>query len=258
MLHRAVSEIGHGEFDGPQISARAREYLQAAGLRPPAPHQGCPYLGGAFLAWLAIQDGLTPPLSPAVAQSWMTWGERLDRPTVGCVLVITGESAGGPLHVGMMVREAPQRYYVVGCNANVVEIRDVAAARVVAARRPPSSSLGTAVPIPSVAAAPITIHVTAAGRSAADSAEQHPFAAASRAVASHGQQSVIDDLDALKRQSVRAIAATAEAHHMTSANPKQWVSDLADLAAEVTSASTVESVRSVIERAKRRMEHEAI
>lgn len=251
MLQRAMAEIGHIDTDGHGISPRAAAYLLAAGVTAPLDGTSCPPIGGAFMAWLAIQDGMTPPVGAKKADAWMTWGDRLAHPTPGCVLVLTGDGGTLQHHVGVMLREAPGRYYVVEASRNVVAVRDYATNRVISARRPPTVLVAHAVPTQTTEPTTVNINVTV-GAHAVDETDAIKQTVSSRLlpVSESPGHLVLDDVDAMKRRAVRAIAAVVESHRLDMQDPDRWVDDLASLAAEITTATTVEAIDRTIDRAK--------
>ena len=250
MLQRAMSELGHIDHDGPSISARAAAYLLAAGIRPPEQHIACPPLGGAFMAWLAIQDGLTPPVTASDAESWMSWGERLARPMPGCILVLTGDDGTFRHHVGVMLREAPHRYYVIEANRNVVQVRDDATSRVISARRPPMVSTSPMPVMSATEPTTVNLNLTVSGQQTSSTLETVDPPRSFDAVAVQRPKATSDDVEELKRRAVLAIAAAAESHRLDVANPDRWLNELAALAAEITTSTTIESVSMSLERAK--------
>ena len=144
MLHRAIQETGQHERDGHQVSSRVAAYLQAGGVVMADTSGPVPYWGGSFLAWVAIKDGLTPPVAPSDPESWRDWGHPLVEPAAGSIVIMTDGAGRSQLRVGIVARAAAHRVYVVGCHDGVVGTRIYALDQVIEARRPPATQIVSA------------------------------------------------------------------------------------------------------------------
>ena len=100
-----------------------------------------PYWGGSFLAWIAIKDGLTPPVNPSDPESWRDWGHPLVEPAAGSIVIMTDGVGRSQLRVGLVARAAAHRVYVVGCHDGAVGTRIYALDQVIEARRPPATQI---------------------------------------------------------------------------------------------------------------------
>ncbi len=68
---------------------------------------------GVGLGYAVRLAGYALPSIPERASSWTTWGEAVDEPMLGDVLVFRRVGGG---HVGMYVGEDAESYHVLGCN----------------------------------------------------------------------------------------------------------------------------------------------
>lgn len=68
---------------------------------------------GAIMAWWMNQCGIKPPVGPARALAWATWGVPLPKPILGSILVYSREGGG---HVTMYVGESATHYFGLGGN----------------------------------------------------------------------------------------------------------------------------------------------
>lgn len=91
---------------------------------------------GAFTAYVLRNSGFDVPAQYASAKAWATWGQRLQRPAPGCIVVFNRDGGG---HVGFVVGEdAKGNLMVLGGNqGDAVNIRPFSVSRVVAYRYPP-------------------------------------------------------------------------------------------------------------------------
>lgn len=89
---------------------------------------------GLFAAIVAHRAGKTVPDSPLWARNWTHFGDGVNQPFLGDVLVF---SRGGAGHVGFYVAEDATAYHVLGGNqSNRVSITRIAKDRCIAVRRP--------------------------------------------------------------------------------------------------------------------------
>lgn len=118
-LRRARNEMGVSEVMGEKHNARILEYHAETKLKATSDETPwCSAFACAMMEW----SGVPSPKS-AAARSWLTWGEAIDKPTLGCVVVLkrgTSETSG---HVGFYVGEAPGFVQLLGGNqANTVSM----------------------------------------------------------------------------------------------------------------------------------------
>ena len=70
----------------------------------------------SFVNWSLAQVGIAGTGS-ALARSWLTWGEALDAPRVGCIVVLSRDDpAGWKGHVGFFLRAGAEDLYLLGGN----------------------------------------------------------------------------------------------------------------------------------------------
>lgn len=233
MLTRAMSQVGVIDTDRGQPTPMVKEYLAAAGIDAPA---RLPYWGGAFLAWCAMRDGLIPPLYPDQPDSWATWGEPLGEPLAGSIVVLAGGL--NVRRVGIVVRRHAGKLYIVGGDhGGAVNVQRADESKVIHARRPPNAHL-VAGPAPAQA---VDVRVTV----------EHQLDTPPLPIVPSGpfpelpEAPTADDIEALRRSVVTAMASAAEARPEDQAT----VLRLASIAADATTATTVDGVLQAKDRA---------
>lgn len=118
-LEIAEKEIGQHELVGGENS-RIVEYHSTTTLK--ATEDEIPWCS-SFVNWCMIKAGHKGTNS-ALAKSWLKWGQKLDRPTLGCVCIIkkkiveedksTGSSTG--YHVAFWLLQDAQYVHLLGGN----------------------------------------------------------------------------------------------------------------------------------------------
>jgi hypothetical protein len=106
-----------------------------------APAAGSSYYGGAVAKWMhGAGFGLTLPKHWYRARAWASWGQALDRPAHGCVVVFERKGGG---HVGLCVGEAVNGDLLIlgGNQGDAVNIRAFPRGRVLAYRWPPGREI---------------------------------------------------------------------------------------------------------------------
>lgn len=112
-LALAEKEIGVEEVAGPGNNPRILYYHQATSLK--ATVDEVPWCA-AFVGRMLLDAGVRPSGS-AAARSYLTWGVRLAKPTMGCVVVLwrgTPKSPNG--HVGFFVDQGESTVTLLGGN----------------------------------------------------------------------------------------------------------------------------------------------
>jgi uncharacterized protein (TIGR02594 family) len=91
----ALDEIGITEVPGPGNNPKIAEYLKAVDLpgNDAIPH--C----AAFVNWCLGQAGV-PGTRSALARSFLNWGFRINKPQLGCVVVLSRGTDQSKGHVG--------------------------------------------------------------------------------------------------------------------------------------------------------------
>jgi uncharacterized protein (TIGR02594 family) len=106
-LARAQAELGVKEIPGPEDDPRVVEYHSTTTLD--ATDDEVPWCS-SFINWCFVMETMRATCS-ARARSWLRWGVPMDRPPVGCVVVLArgGGNQPGPAvieaqgHVGFFV-----------------------------------------------------------------------------------------------------------------------------------------------------------
>lgn len=134
------SEVGQSDKDGAITSARVLEYMQAAGVDHPET-QDAPYWGPHFLAWLAIRQGITPPVNAGQSEAWRSWGHPAAEPAPGCIVILT-DGGGRRQHlVGIVERVAGDKLYVIGGDMDgQVGTKAFSMGQVIECRKPPQGT----------------------------------------------------------------------------------------------------------------------
>ncbi|MEW6405154.1 MAG: SH3 domain-containing C40 family peptidase [Chloroflexota bacterium] len=110
----ARKELGVKEIPGADNNPRVVEYLNAttnlsASVRSKDETPWC----SAFVNWVMGQAGIVGTRH-ALARSWQGWGEHIDEPYVGCIVVFQREQGFG--HVGFYLEETETHIKVLGGN----------------------------------------------------------------------------------------------------------------------------------------------
>lgn len=133
----ARGEIGVTEIEGPKSNSRIVEYAKVAiGVEAPDSEAWC----AKFVGWVFAKDGLdeTTGTRKANARSYLDWGEKLDKPALGCVVVfwrVSPKSWQG--HVGFYIRSDSTHVWVLGGNqGNKVSIAKYPKSQVLGYRWP--------------------------------------------------------------------------------------------------------------------------
>lgn len=97
----AINEIGVKEIEGPESHPRIVEYLKTCESLPESMKINdetawC----SAYVNWCVIQAGLKGT-NKANARSWLGWGQKIDYPNIGDIIVFyRGKRSGWSGHVG--------------------------------------------------------------------------------------------------------------------------------------------------------------
>lgn len=114
---KAKGELGTSEVKGKlHNNTRILDYHRSTNLnKKMAGRDETPWCS-SFANWCVKGSGLKGTNS-AMARSWMKWGEKLDTPREGCIVVFARPSAGPHSgHVGFFVKETAERIRVLGGN----------------------------------------------------------------------------------------------------------------------------------------------
>jgi uncharacterized protein (TIGR02594 family) len=135
----ARRELGTKERAGEHAdNPRVVEYLSATRIQPAMQHDETPWCA-AFVSWVLEQSGIRSTRS-AAARSYLSWGQALDEPRRGCVIVLSRTEAPAHGHVGFYLSSTEQHVLVLGGNqSNSVSIQEYPRDRVLGYRWPVSS-----------------------------------------------------------------------------------------------------------------------
>lgn len=127
-------ETGVDEVPGPEgHNPRIVEYHQATSLK--ATDDETPWCS-AFVNWCMLKAGV-PRTNSAAARSWLRWGQNLDAPRTGCVVVFSRLSNPSSGHVAFFEQTRGDRVLVLGGNqSNQVNISSYPATRLLGYRWP--------------------------------------------------------------------------------------------------------------------------
>lgn len=135
---------GAGTLDNPIIMAWAKEL---GGWYPAFyKHDSIPWCG--LFVGVTMKRGLpnvTLPANSLGALQWGFWGVRLEKPSVGAIMVFQRPGGG---HVSYYVGEDADTYHVLGGNqSDTVNVTRIAKARCTTMRWPPGVDLPTSGPV---------------------------------------------------------------------------------------------------------------
>jgi uncharacterized protein (TIGR02594 family) len=134
-MEHAERELARGvrELPGVQHNTRILEYHDATSLR--ATNDEVPWCS-SFVNWCLQHAGYEGTQS-AVARSWLRWGEELDRPTYGCITVLSRPGNPWQGHVGFYTDHRHDAVLLLGGNqSNAVSIAAYDPSRVLSYRWP--------------------------------------------------------------------------------------------------------------------------
>ena len=112
----ALKELGVSETKGVNHSPRVLEYHDTTTLD--ADTDEVPWCS-SFINWCIVKAGLKGTNS-AAARSWLDWGRRIEKPTLGCLVVFSRGSNPKAGHVGFYVESVNHGKHlnVIGGNQN--------------------------------------------------------------------------------------------------------------------------------------------
>lgn len=136
-VNLAMTELGTSEIYGVKDNPRIVEYLAAAKLggKQTGYIDEIPWCS-AFVNWLMQSTGFKST-GVGLARSWLEYGEVLDDPVVGCIVVVSRGTKKWQGHVGILLDYSDDWLYILGGNqGNKVSIRAYARNRLLGYRWP--------------------------------------------------------------------------------------------------------------------------
>lgn len=132
----ALAEAGVKEFPGSGDNPRVVEYLRSTNLGAPHSSNDETAWCSGFVNWCMERAGFEGTDS-AAARSWLNWGEKLDTPRRGCVVVFSRPPNSWNGHVAFYIGETPTHIKVFGGNqSDAVNISKYAKNRLLGYRLP--------------------------------------------------------------------------------------------------------------------------
>ena len=109
----AMAELGVANYAPGQSNPRITTYHDCTNLRG---YDDKAAWCSSFVNWCFGKAGIAGTAS-ALARSWLDWGQTLDAPVPGCIVVLyRGEPAGWTGHVGFYLRSDADYIYLLGGN----------------------------------------------------------------------------------------------------------------------------------------------
>lgn len=101
-LKLAQDEMGVEEIDGSEANPRIMEYFATCGGTW-AKDDATPWCG-AFTGYAMATAGQSLPKEPLRARSWLAWGTAIDKPVLGCVVILKRGNNPTQGHVGFFMQ----------------------------------------------------------------------------------------------------------------------------------------------------------
>lgn len=109
----ARQEIGVRTYPNGQSNPRITDYHSHTNI---AGYDDKASWCSSFINWTLAQVGIAGTRS-ALARSWLTWGEPLSEPVLGCIAVLSRDDpAGWKGHVGFLLKIDHEYVYLLGGN----------------------------------------------------------------------------------------------------------------------------------------------
>ncbi len=133
-LKKARIELGEKEVDGQGSNPRIIQYHSFTKLG--ATDDQVPWCS-SFVCFIMETNGI-PSTQSAQARSWLDWGIPVEKPTLGCVVVLSRGLNNNSGHVGFLVAEVPGSVHILGGNQqNAVCVQAFPKIAVIGYRLPP-------------------------------------------------------------------------------------------------------------------------
>jgi uncharacterized protein (TIGR02594 family) len=116
----ATAEVGVAQFPAGQSNPRITQYHEVTNLRG---YDDKASWCSSFVNWCLAQAGIAGTGS-ALARSWLEWGQALEKPVPGCLVVLyRDDPSSWKGHVGFYLRSDAQHIYLLGGN-QLEEVRE--------------------------------------------------------------------------------------------------------------------------------------
>jgi len=146
-LARAHEEMGVAETPGAASNPRVMAYFKACGSSADwVKGDSTPWCGG-FVGAMMAAEGFVLPSEPLRARAWLGWGNAIETPKPGAVVVLTrgGDPASGHVALFRQFSEDRTKVYVLGGNqGDKVSILAFPVSQVLGYRWPPNAPKTTA------------------------------------------------------------------------------------------------------------------
>ncbi len=104
--------MGVSEISGPEANKRIIEFHAETQLKATSDETPwCSAFACAMMEWSGI-----PSTRSAAARSWLDWGVTIERPSLGCVVVLSRGSSPSQGHVGFYTMEGPEWVEILAGN----------------------------------------------------------------------------------------------------------------------------------------------
>jgi uncharacterized protein (TIGR02594 family) len=139
-LLRAAGDVGVRELPGIAVHPRIAEFYMHTRLPPDPNDDEVSWCAAAMCAWFEEMGYRTP--HSARARDWLGWGEPLDKPRFGCVVVFSrGNPSGKQGHVALYCQPGQNGHVLVlgGNQGDAVRFQNRPVANILGYRWPRDS-----------------------------------------------------------------------------------------------------------------------
>ena len=112
-MQYAEGQKGISQIDGSEHNPQILEYLRTTTLNKRAAAEDETSWCSAFVNWCLDKAGYERTKS-ALARSWLNWGQGIETPRRGCIVVFKREKIFG--HVGFFLEETETHVKILGGN----------------------------------------------------------------------------------------------------------------------------------------------
>lgn len=126
-----LSLLGTAEISGPTSNRAILSWAKQLSI--PYSNDDVAWCG-LFVAHVVKEAGKETVTNPLWARNWAKWGQKVDSPALGDVVVFVRNGGG---HVGFYIAEDDECFHILGGNqGNTVSITRIVKGRAIAFRRP--------------------------------------------------------------------------------------------------------------------------